>query len=111
MPTPSKYENCRFAKRVSLPNSGPRVETIVDRPETRLEDVRVNLRRREIGVAEHQLNRAQVGAALEQVRGERVPQHVRAERARQVAPPRVALEDLPEADAAQRSAAGIQKEA
>jgi hypothetical protein len=54
------------------------MEPIIDRTETCFEDVRVDLRRREIGMAEHHLNRAQVGATLEEVRGERVPKHVRA---------------------------------
>ena len=40
-------------------------------------DVRVELGRAEVGVAEHLLHAAQVGAAFEQVRGERVPQQVR----------------------------------
>ena len=37
----------------------------------------VNLRRRDIGVAEHRLHRAQIGAALDEVSRERVPQLVR----------------------------------
>jgi len=40
-------------------------------------DVRVELRRRQVGVAEHLLDGAQVGASLQQVRGERVAQEVR----------------------------------
>jgi hypothetical protein len=40
-------------------------------------DVRVQLGRRQIGVPEHFLDAAQVGAALEQVGRERVPQQVR----------------------------------
>ena len=56
------------------------MKPVVDRAQPRLEHVRVDLRRRQVGVAEHHLNGAQVGAALEQVRRERMPQHVRAER-------------------------------
>ena len=44
--------------------------------------VRVQLRRREVGMAEHLLNGAEVGAALEQVRRERVAQQVRMDAAR-----------------------------
>jgi hypothetical protein len=40
-------------------------------------DVCVHLGGREIGVAEHLLDRAEVGAALEQMRCERVAQEVR----------------------------------
>ena len=40
-------------------------------------DVRVALRRRQLHVPEQLLNRAQVGAALQQVRRERVAQRVR----------------------------------
>jgi hypothetical protein len=39
--------------------------------------VRVELCRGEIGVAEHFLNGSEVGASLEQVSGERVPEDVR----------------------------------
>jgi hypothetical protein len=39
--------------------------------------VRVQLRGGEIGMSKHFLNRPQVGASLEQVRGERVAQEVR----------------------------------
>ena len=40
-------------------------------------DVRVQLRRRQVGVPEHLLDRAEVGAAFEEVRGEGVAQQVR----------------------------------
>ena len=40
-------------------------------------NVRVDLRRRDVDVAEHLLDRTQVGTAFEQVRGEGVPQRVR----------------------------------
>ena len=52
-------------------------------------------------MAQHHLNRAQIGAVLEQMRGKRVSQHVRAQRARQAGLPAVSLENLPEADARQ----------
>ena len=40
-------------------------------------DVRVDLGRREIGVPEHGLNRAEIGTALEQIGRERMPQDMR----------------------------------
>ena len=42
-------------------------------------DVGIDLRRRDIGVAEHFLNRPQVGPPLQQMRREAVPQRVRRE--------------------------------
>src|SRR4030095_1908039 len=77
------------------------MKPIVHRAQSRLEHVGVNLRRRKVGVPEHQLNGAQVGAALEQVRGEGVPQDVRAEHSRQAGGPAVLLENLPGAGAAE----------
>src|SRR5690349_10834911 len=96
-------------KRLSLADSCAWMKTVVDRTQTRFEDVRVDLRRREVGVAEHQLNGAQVGAALEQMRRERMPQHVRAQRARELRLAAVALQDLPESDAAHGAAARVHK--
>ena len=40
-------------------------------------DMGVNLRSRNIGVAEHLLDNTQIGAVPEQVRGETVPKQVR----------------------------------
>ena len=42
-------------------------------------DVRVDLRRPDVGVAEHELHGAQVGAAFDEVGGEGVAQGVRAQ--------------------------------
>jgi hypothetical protein len=46
------------------------VEAIVYDTKAGFEHMRVDLRRRQIGMTEHHLNRSQVGAALEEVRGE-----------------------------------------
>jgi hypothetical protein len=59
------------------------METVIDAPHALLEDVRVNLRRREIGMTEHHLDGAEVCAAFEQMRGERMSERVRAERGAQ----------------------------
>ena len=62
-----------------MPVSAPlraRMEAVVDLAESRFENVRVDLRRREIGVAEHRLNRAQIGATLEKMGRERVSQRM-----------------------------------
>src|SRR4051812_47259880 len=58
--------------------SGPGVETVVDRAQPCFENMCVDLSGRQIGMAEHHLNRAQVGAAVEQVGRKRVPQDMRA---------------------------------
>ena len=55
------------------------MKSVVDRPQARLEHVRINLRRRQVGVAQHHLDGAQVGTAIEQMRRKRMPQHVRAQ--------------------------------
>src|SRR5215468_5905439 len=90
--------------------SGPRVEAVVDGPEARFEDVRVNLRRRQIRVAKHHLNRPKIGAAFEQMRRKRVADHVRAQRARQTGGRAVTLENLPEPHAAQRTTARVDEQ-
>src|SRR5262245_49175127 len=112
---PARAGHCvavpRTLETVKSSRSSTRVETIVDRAQPRVEDVCVDLRRRQIGVAEHQLNRAEVGAALEQVRREGVAQDVRTQRPRQLRGARVALQDLPEPDTAQRTAARVHEQA
>src|SRR5215210_6649341 len=50
---------------------------VVDAAQALAVDVAVHLRRRERAVAEQLLDRTQVGAALEEVRRERVPEPVR----------------------------------
>src|SRR5581483_3188166 len=74
-----------------------RMVAVVHRAHAMLQHVRVNLRRREIRVAKHQLDCAQVGAALQQVRREGMTQHVRADGRAQACLARIRLEDLPEA--------------
>ena len=53
------------------------MRTVVDAAQVARVDVAVELRRRERAVAEQLLDRAQVGAAVEQVGRERVPEAVR----------------------------------
>src|SRR5439155_9871161 len=56
--------------------SRARMGLVVDLPQARRIDVAVHLRRRERAVPEQLLDRAQVGAALEEMRRERVPETV-----------------------------------
>src|SRR5206468_6814116 len=72
-------------------------------------DVGVELRRGEVGVAEHFLHGAQVGPALEQMGGERMAERVRRDALAQSRTARIDLDDAPGPDARQRRAASIEK--
>jgi hypothetical protein len=72
--------------------------------------VGVDLRRRDVGVAEHLLQRPQVAAAGEQVRGERVAQRVRAHAVVQPDGAGVALDDLVEPLAGKARAAAVDED-
>src|SRR4051794_17648914 len=78
-------------------SSGPRMEAIVERFEPLLVDVSIDLGGRYVGVAEHGLHRAEIGAVLQQMGGEAVAQDVRRDLA-DAGFEAVALEVLPEAD-------------
>src|SRR5688572_354690 len=87
------------------------METIVDLPQPGFEHMCVDLRRREVGVAEHGLDGAEVGAALEQVRRERVTQDVRAEMTAHTGGESVLLQQLPEPEAGEPcSTAGVDEQ-
>src|SRR5712675_1229923 len=70
-------------------------------------DVGVDLRGGDVGVAEKLLNQPQVRAALEQMRGERMAQDVRANLARNPRRARVFLQALEEPDARDAAAANV----
>src|SRR5215472_15599867 len=72
-----------------------RVAFVVDGPKPGAIDVRVDLRGGQIGVPEHLLNRPQVGAPFDEVRGERMAQLVRRRQSAQAGFERVALQQLP----------------
>src|SRR6476620_9504631 len=78
----------------TLPGAGPRVGVEVDVLEPLGRQVGVDLGRGDVGVAEHLLQRAQVAAAGQQVRGERVAESVRAHLVVEARGARVALDDL-----------------
>src|SRR3954471_23564912 len=101
-PATSAATSARAMRTGTRPTPGrlPRgawVRGVIDVAQALGGEVRVDLRRGDVGVAEHLLDRAQVAAAREQVRGEGVAQRVRAHLA--VEPDRlgVALDDLVEA--------------
>lgn len=59
--------------------AGERVVVVDEALQAFFKDVGVDLRRRDIGVAEKLLDRAQIGAAVEEMAGERMAQDVRAD--------------------------------
>src|SRR5947207_1503192 len=61
----------------SKSRSGSGMELVVNAPQALARDVGVDLRRRDVGVAEHRLERAQVGATFEQMRREGMAKDVR----------------------------------
>src|SRR3954470_4079842 len=75
----------------------PRVVAVVDAPQASLEDVRVNLRRGQVGVPQHHLDGAQVGAAIEEMGGEGMADDVRAQRVPHADRRAVPFQQLPEA--------------
>lgn len=59
-------------------------------------DMRIDLRRRNVGVTEHFLDDAQIGAVPQQMRREAVPQKVRVNVLFQSGASRMGLYDLPD---------------
>src|SRR5271156_3383158 len=57
---------------------GARMKRAMHLAQVALREMGVNLRGRDVAVTEHLLHGAQIGAALEQMRGEAMPQRVRA---------------------------------
>src|SRR3546814_2869656 len=58
-------------------SAGERMALLHQRLQTLAQHVGVDLRGRDVGVAQHLLQRAQVGAVVQQMAGEGVAQHVR----------------------------------
>src|SRR6478752_5120798 len=73
-------------------------------------DVCIDLGRRDVRVAEHLLDGAEVGAAFEEMGGEGVAEGVRGNRLRDAGAVDVAAEDFPCAHACERLAAGVEKQ-
>src|SRR5437868_1766082 len=73
-------------------------------------DVRVDLRGRDVDVAEHLLDGAQVSTALEQVRRERMAQRVGRNRLLDTGAVDVSAQDLPGAHPRERLTARVEKQ-
>ena len=58
-------------------SSGPRMKLPVNLFQPFARDMSIDLRGGNVGMSEHQLHRAEVGAVCEQVRGKGMPEHVR----------------------------------
>ncbi len=65
------YASIQFSAS-PCPSPLTRMKLPVHRFESRAIDMRIDLCRRDVGVTQHRLDRSQVGAAFEQVRGEGV---------------------------------------
>src|SRR5215212_118921 len=92
----------------SLAGAGVGAEVDLLQPVAR--EVGVHLRGRDVGVAEHLLHGAEVAAAGQKVGGEAVAQRVRAHPAGEAGVAGVALDDLVEALAGQRTTAEVDEE-
>ena len=73
----------------------PWMKCVVDLPQPSLEHVRVDLRRREVRVPQHGLDRAQIRSSFEQVRRKGVPQYVRAQMGLNTGRRSIVLQNLP----------------
>src|SRR3989454_8998444 len=91
-------------------DSRARVEVLVDLSQPLAVDVRVDLRRRDVRMAEHDLHGSQIGAPLQKMRREGVAQHMRAEPGSQTDGAAMLLENFPEPLPAHRAAAVVEKE-
>ena len=74
-----------------------------------LQHVRVNLGRGDITVTQHELNRSQIRAALQKVRGKRMPDQMRSKPGRQSGTSPISRQNLPKTDARKRSAPPVQE--
>jgi hypothetical protein len=86
------------------------MKSIIYCPQSRFVHVRVNLRRRQIRMTQHELDGPKIRAAIEQVRRKRMSEDMWAQRCSETRLARVSFEDFPEAHAGERSpTAGIHK--
>ena len=83
---------------------------VVDRLQTLRADVRVNLRRAQVGVPEQLLHAAQIGSRVKKMRGERMAQFVRGHIRRQTGGGQIKFEVALEAPRRQASAVLIDEE-
>src|SRR5260370_13236280 len=72
-----------------------------------LDHVGINLRSGNVRMAEHKLDRPQIGATLQKVRRKTMPKHVRLDGPAQTRTPPVRRRNLPDADATERPSPAI----
>ena len=75
-----------------------------------LQNVRIDLRGRNITVPEHKLDRAQISSPFEKMRGKRVPDHMRRQGSRKACLTPVAGQDLPKPYARQGLPLAVEKQ-
>src|SRR5262245_22380578 len=113
-PPPGRIARAKPAleRRLAVAGScaGPRVEGVVHAAEGGRWEVRVDLGRRDVGVAQHGLHGAEVGAVLQQVAGERVTKHVGRDAAAHAGHRGGPADDDPERLAREGAAAQAEKE-
>src|SRR5438045_2125122 len=88
----------------NIPSFRARMEVVVDLAEAGPRHVSVNLGRRNVGVAEKHLNRAQVGSVFEHVGGKRVAKDMGRDVRPDSSASGILLDELPEALARHRNA-------
>src|SRR5689334_14940755 len=86
------------------------MELLMHLPKVVAVHVRVDLRRRDAGMAEHLLDRPEICPALEQMCREGMPERMGRDVLRDAGAIDVMLQDLPGAHPGQRSAARVEKE-
>src|SRR6266852_3658893 len=74
-----------------------------------LDHVGINLRSGNVRMAEHKLDRPQIGATLQKVRRKTMPKHMRLDGPAQTCTPPVRRQNLPDTDAAERASPAIYK--
>src|SRR5208283_2215381 len=90
--------------------SGPGMVLVDSLPQARPQHVRVDLGGGDVGVSQHGLHAAQVGAAFQQVGGKAVPDGVRRQMLKNAGLAAMTAQQFPERLASHRSAAGSDEE-
>src|SRR5260370_38555361 len=74
-----------------------------------LDHVGINLRSGNVRMAEHKLDRPQIGTTLQKVRRKTMPKHMRLDGSAQTCTPPVRRQNFPDADAAERASPAVYK--
>src|ERR1700687_4417329 len=83
---------------------------LVDFLQALLDHVRVNLRRCNISVPQHELDGAQIGSTLQEMRGKAVTEFMRSQASAQTEPDAVIMQDLPDGNATEPASGSRQEQ-